>query len=118
MTAAETRELIERIGSPHVRLHLDCKAMATESTPIPELIANNAALLAHFHANDPNRQGPGFGQLGFFADSRSLGQDRLSRLGLGRSIRLRPRHRTACPRQHRLFAGMSYKTGGGEGERL
>ena len=72
MTAAETAELIDRIGSPHVRLHLDCKAMSTESISIPELIANNAALLAHFHANDPNRQGPGLWPIGFFAHSRSL----------------------------------------------
>ncbi len=72
-TAAETAGLIERIGSPQVRLHLDCKAMATESIPIPEIIAQNAALLAHFHANDPNRQGPGFGRLDFLPILEALG---------------------------------------------
>ncbi len=65
LTAAEAVELIDRTGSPQVRLHLDCKAMATEATPIVELIRRNRDLLAHFHANDPNRQGPGFGQLDF-----------------------------------------------------
>src|SRR5208283_3758295 len=74
LTAAEAVELIERIGSPHVRLHLDCKAMATESVPIPELIARHKALLAHFHANDPNRLGPGFGQLDFTPIFRALGE--------------------------------------------
>jgi sugar phosphate isomerase/epimerase len=65
LTAAETVELIERIGSPQIRLHLDCKAMSSETTPIPELIRRNAKVLAHFHANDPNLRGPGFGDLAF-----------------------------------------------------
>jgi sugar phosphate isomerase/epimerase len=73
-TAAETAGLIERIGSPSVRLHLDCKAMATESMPIPEIITQNAALLAHFHANDSNRQGPGFGRLDFLPILEALGR--------------------------------------------
>ena len=53
------------IGSPRVRLHLDCKAMSSEPQPIPEIIKANRDLLVHFHANDPNRQGPGMGQLDF-----------------------------------------------------
>ena len=65
LTAAEAVELIDRAGSPQIQLHLDCKAMATESTPIAELIRQNRRWLAHFHANDPNRQGPGFGSLDF-----------------------------------------------------
>jgi sugar phosphate isomerase/epimerase len=65
LTAADAVELIDRISSPHVQLHLDCKAMVTESTPIVEIIRRNHACLAHFHANDPNRQGPGFGALDF-----------------------------------------------------
>ncbi len=65
LTAAEAVELIECVGSPQVRLHLDCKAMATESMPIADLIRQYRPWLAHFHANDPNRQGPGFGTLDF-----------------------------------------------------
>ena len=65
LTAADAVELIDRIGSPQVQLHLDCKAMTSESTPIVELIRRNRQWLAHFHANDPNRQGPGFGSLDF-----------------------------------------------------
>ena len=64
-TAAETCRLIERIGSPHIRLHLDVKAMASEETPIPEIIMASAAHLEHFHANDVNLQGPGFGAVDF-----------------------------------------------------
>ena len=65
LTAAEAVELIERIQSPQVQLHLDCKAMTSEATPIVDLIRQNRRWLAHFHANDPNRQGPGFGALDF-----------------------------------------------------
>ena len=60
-TAAETCRLIERIGSPHVRLHLDVKAMASEAAAIPEIVRASARHLEHFHANDPNLRGPGFG---------------------------------------------------------
>jgi sugar phosphate isomerase/epimerase len=65
LTATEAVELIDRIGSPKVRLHLDCKAMSTEAIPIVDLIRQYRPWLAHFHANDPNRQGPGFGELDF-----------------------------------------------------
>jgi sugar phosphate isomerase/epimerase len=39
--------------------------MSSEPTPIPDLIRKYAAMLIHFHANDPNLQGPGFGKLDF-----------------------------------------------------
>jgi sugar phosphate isomerase/epimerase len=74
VTTDEAVALIERVGSPHVRLHLDCKAMATEQTPIPELISRHRAMLAHFHANDANRQGPGFGEVDFVPILEMLGR--------------------------------------------
>ncbi|MFH1269313.1 MAG: sugar phosphate isomerase/epimerase family protein [Planctomycetota bacterium] len=72
--AADAVRLAEMVGSPQVRLHLDCKAMSSESIPIPELIHRNRSLLAHFHANDPNLQGPGFGELDFLPVLRALGE--------------------------------------------
>ncbi|HTQ40538.1 MAG TPA: sugar phosphate isomerase/epimerase family protein [Pirellulales bacterium] len=63
LTAAEGRELINLVNSPHVRLHLDCKAMASEAQPPADIIRTNRDIMVHFHANDPNRQGPGMGQL-------------------------------------------------------
>ena len=71
-TAAETVALIERLDSPACRLHLDVKAMASESDSAPDLIRRYAAHLAHFHANDPNLQGPGFGDEDFVPIFQSL----------------------------------------------
>lgn len=71
-TAAETCRLIERIASPHVRLHLDVKAMASEPTPIADIIHASARHLEHFHANDVNLQGPGFGAVDFGPIFRAL----------------------------------------------
>ena len=72
-TAASAVELAEEIGSSHVRLHLDCKAMSSEAKSIPELIQENRSTLVHFHANDPNLQGPGFGDLDFVPVLEALG---------------------------------------------
>ncbi len=74
LTADAGAELVERIGSPNCRLHLDCKAMSTEKDTIPEILGRHAGLLAHFHANDPNRMGPGFGELEFEPILRTLGE--------------------------------------------
>jgi len=64
-TAAETVRLIEAVDHPACRLHLDVKAMSSETTPIPEIIRQNAKHLAYFHANDSNLRGPGFGEVDF-----------------------------------------------------
>ena len=71
-TAAEAVELIELVDSPRCRLILDCYAMAAEETPIPELIKKNRSLMVHFHANDPNMLGPGFGKLDFVPIIKAL----------------------------------------------
>jgi sugar phosphate isomerase/epimerase len=67
-------QLCEMVASPHCRLHLDCKAMASEAKPIPQLLRENARLLEHFHANDPNMRGPGMGELDFVPIFEALGQ--------------------------------------------
>ena len=48
--------------------------MATESTPPADLIRKYHQLTAHFHANDPNRQGPGMGQLDMLPILEALGE--------------------------------------------
>jgi sugar phosphate isomerase/epimerase len=64
-TAAEAVDLAQRLHHPYVRLHLDVKAMAAETEPAPQLIRTYARWLSHFHANDPNKRGPGFGATDF-----------------------------------------------------
>lgn len=65
VTTAEGAALMDTIASPLVRLHLDCKAMSSEAVSVSETIRRYADRMVHFHANDPNRQGPGFGDLDF-----------------------------------------------------
>jgi sugar phosphate isomerase/epimerase len=69
---AEAVELLDRVGHPNFVLHLDVKAMATDAAPAPELIRRYAARAGHFHANDPNKRGPGFGEADFVPIFRAL----------------------------------------------
>ncbi|WP_169980431.1 sugar phosphate isomerase/epimerase family protein [Tautonia rosea] len=63
---SETRALIERVGHPKVTLHLDVKAMSSDSGgSVPDLIRAHAPYAGHFHANDPNLRGPGMGDTDF-----------------------------------------------------
>ena len=64
-TTAEGVELMQMINSPHCRLVLDCKGMAGAGESVPDTLRKYHAQMVHFHANDPNRQGPGFGDLDF-----------------------------------------------------
>jgi sugar phosphate isomerase/epimerase len=78
-TCDDAVQLIEMISHPRVMLHLDVKAMSSEPTPIVELIRRHGARTGHFHANDPNRRGPGFGVVDFrpvFAALREAGYNR------------------------------------------
>lgn len=74
----EARSLIEEIGHPACRTIFDVKAASTEDRPLPELLRANADIIAHFHANDANRRGPGFGETDFvpiLAAAREIGYD-------------------------------------------
>ncbi|HSU68408.1 MAG TPA: sugar phosphate isomerase/epimerase family protein, partial [Tepidisphaeraceae bacterium] len=73
-TAAETTRFIDAVAHPACKLHLDVKAMSSEPQPIPQIISEGRSHLAHFHANDPNLRGPGFGQVQFEPIAAALKQ--------------------------------------------
>lgn len=64
-TCADGQRLVEAVGHPNFRLHLDVKAMSSESIPVTELIRRYGGAAGHFHANDSNLRGPGFGDVDF-----------------------------------------------------
>lgn len=64
-TCAEAMTILERLKHPNFVLHLDVKAMSTDDGPTPDLIRKYGKTAGHFHANDVNRRGPGFGDTDF-----------------------------------------------------
>ena len=64
-SAEETVRLIDRIGHPNFRLLLDTKAMAFEKDGRAATIRKYGKYLAHYHANDENLNGPGWGDVDF-----------------------------------------------------
>ncbi len=64
-TAAQAVELIEEINDPYLKLHLDVKAMSDEAKSISEIIMESSKHLKHFHVNDRNLGGPGFGDVDY-----------------------------------------------------
>lgn len=78
-TAEEGAQLMEAVAHPNFVLHLDVKAMSSEPTPIAGIIRQYVPRTGHFHANDPNRRGPGFGDEDFvpiFKALKDSGYDR------------------------------------------
>jgi sugar phosphate isomerase/epimerase len=71
-TCAEGERLVQAVNHPAFRLHLDVKAMSSEPTPITDLIRRYGAAAGHFHANDVNLRGPGFGDVDFVPIFRAL----------------------------------------------
>jgi sugar phosphate isomerase/epimerase len=73
-TGAEAMKMIDEVNSPYFKLHLDVKAMNDEARPMEGIIESARGYLSHFHANDPNRKGPGFGDTDFVPIFRALKQ--------------------------------------------
>jgi D-psicose/D-tagatose/L-ribulose 3-epimerase len=67
-TTAEATELVRSIDHPNLKTMIDCSAAGlTETDSIPSLIDRwlPTGLIAHIQVNDPNRRGPGQGDMKF-----------------------------------------------------
>jgi D-psicose/D-tagatose/L-ribulose 3-epimerase len=67
-TIAEAAELVRSIDHPNFKTMIDCSAAGqTEAEPVADLIDRwlPTGLIAHLQVNDPNRRGPGQGQMKF-----------------------------------------------------
>ena len=74
-TVEEAAAIVRAIASPGVRTMIDCSAAGrAETTTIPDLLRQwlPTGLIAHVHLNDPNRRGPGEGDLAFAPILRAL----------------------------------------------
>ena len=77
-TAAEAVRFVRALGSPHLKVILDVRAMSHEAKPIPQIIRESRGEIAYVHANDVNLKGPGFGDVDFrpiAAALREVGYD-------------------------------------------
>lgn len=73
-TAADAIRFVQQLSSANFQIILDVKAMCTESKPIPQIIHESFPHFAHFHANDKNLKGPGFGDVDFKPIAAALKQ--------------------------------------------
>jgi len=67
-TVAEAVALVRRIDDPHLRTMIDCSAAGLgELENVPDLIDRwlPSGFIAHLQFNDPNRRGPGQGEMQF-----------------------------------------------------
>ena len=67
-TVQEASHIVRAIASPALRTMIDCSAAGqTEAEPVDALVRRwlPTGLIAHMHFNDPNRRGPGDGDLAF-----------------------------------------------------
>ena len=64
-TIEDVLAVTAEIDHPNVGFMLDCKAMSGMPQGIIGTIEQYGPTAGHFHANDPNMLGPGFGELDF-----------------------------------------------------
>ncbi len=65
-TVGEAQRMARELDHPALKVHLDVKAMASESQPIEDVIRQvTADEVGHVHVNDPNLYGPGMGEVDY-----------------------------------------------------
>jgi sugar phosphate isomerase/epimerase len=71
-TVREGMQMVDEIGHPHFRVHLDVKAMCDEGRPLDAIIREATGYVGHLHVNDANRNGPGWGDTDYAPVVRAL----------------------------------------------
>lgn len=71
-TASEAAVMVCGVHHPGFQMMVDVRAMSYEDRPIPEIIRGVAPTIRHVHLNDPNRLGPGMGDVDFVPILRTL----------------------------------------------
>ncbi len=61
----EAASLVRTVDHPGFRMMVDVKAMAADERPVSDQIREVVDLVRHVHVNDPNRLGPGMGEVAF-----------------------------------------------------
>lgn len=64
-TASAAHLFTDQFHSGSFKIVLDVKAMCSEVKPVAQTIRESRGRFAHFHANDQNLRGPGFGETDF-----------------------------------------------------
>ncbi len=78
LTLDEASSMVTMLDHPAARTIFDVKSATTEGRSLEQLIREHADIIAHVHANDANRRGPGFGDTDFapiLQTLRSIGYD-------------------------------------------
>jgi sugar phosphate isomerase/epimerase len=74
-TVAEAAGIVRAVNNPHLRTMIDTSSAGlAESEPVADLIRHwmPSGLIAHVQVNDPNRRGPGQGEMKFAPILRAL----------------------------------------------
>jgi sugar phosphate isomerase/epimerase len=77
-TIEEALKLIDEVAKPNFKLILDVYFMSGAGRPIKDQIILGAKHLRHFHGNDDNRGGPGFGSVDYGEVADALKQVKYS----------------------------------------
>jgi sugar phosphate isomerase/epimerase len=71
-TVDDALRMAREMESPNFKVILDVKAMSSEGQDLPSIIRGAKGMVGHFHANDANRRGPGFGGTDFGPIAQAL----------------------------------------------
>jgi len=90
---AEAAKIVQEIGNPHLRTMIDCSAASlAEKESLCDLIDRwlPSGLIAHIQFNDPNRRGPGQGEVRFAPVMAALRRHRYTGWGAVEPFDYRP----------------------------